>query len=328
MGNSQNPMRPDTVFRDQAIFQPTIEAAGERLGISALAVEKDYWVSQALRVLSDEFPDDFVFKGGTSLSKAYGLIERLSEDIDLLIMVGSRSRGAVDRLMKDMGVVVGRTLAATPVSEHAERGKHRTYRFGYPTEQAQTKAIATSVLLEMGVRGGARPSRRVEIHTLLGDVLEDAGTDVSEFPDLERFAVNVLHPGRTLLEKLYAIHAEALRLGADPTAAATPRIGRHLYDVSRLLTTEEVIMFLADDATVRTVLDHIETVAREHFTRGAADELRPEGGFRQSQAFDASSDVAGRLRVAYETDMEDLHYGIEPLPSWARVCGQVTASPV
>ncbi|MCL1693903.1 MAG: nucleotidyl transferase AbiEii/AbiGii toxin family protein [Actinomycetia bacterium] len=316
------------MFRNQAIFQPTIEAAGERLGISATAVEKDYWVSQALRVLGDEFPDDFVFKGGTSLSKAYGLIERFSEDIDLLIMVGPQGRGAVDRLMKDMGAVVGRTLAATSVSEHAERGKHRTYRIGYPTERVQTTAIEPSVLLEMGVRGGAQPSRRVEIHTLLGDVLEDAGADVSKFPDLERFAVNVLHPGRTLLENLYAIHAEALRLAADPTAAATPRIGRHFYDVSRLLATEEVIMFLADDATVRTVLDHIEAVSREHFTRGSVDELRPEGGFRQSQAFDASSEVAGRLRVAYETDMEDLCYGTEPLPSWEKVCGQVTASPV
>lgn len=147
MGNSQNHRRPDAVFRNQAILQPTIEAAGERLGIWAMAVEKDYWVSQALRVLGDEFPDDFVFKGGTSLSKAYGLIERFFEDIDLLIMVESRGRGAVDRLMKDMGAVVERTLAATPVSEHAEGGNHRTYRIGYPTEQVQTTAIEPSVLL-------------------------------------------------------------------------------------------------------------------------------------------------------------------------------------
>ena len=316
------------MFRDRAVFEPTIEAAGERLGISATAVEKDYWVTQVLRVLAEQFPDDFVFKGGTSLSKAYGLIERFSEDIDVLIVPGSRGRGAVDRLMKTMGEAVGDALGATPVSEHAETGKHRTYRVRYPTERSYTMAIEPSVLLEMGVRGGTQPSRRVEIHNLLGDVLEDAGTDAFAFVDLRRFAVNVLHPGRTLLEKLYAIHAEALRLAADPTAAATPRIGRHVYDISRLLATQEVITFLADDATVHTVLDHIEAVSRDHFTRGAADELRPEGGFRDSPAFDVSSNVAYRLRVAYETDMEDLSYGTEPLPSWERVCEQITASPV
>ncbi len=328
MGNSQNHWWPDTVFRNQAIFQPTIEAAGERLGISATAVEKDYWVSQALRVLGDEFPDDFVFKGGTSLSKGYGLIERFSEDIDLLIMVGSRGRGAVDRLMKDMGAVVGRTSAATPVSQHAERGKHRTYRIGYPTERAQTTAIEPSVLLEMGVRGGAQPSRRVEIRTMLGDVLTDAGTDVSGFADLERFAVNVLHPGRTLLEKLYAIHAEANRLEADPAKTATPRIGRHFYDVSRLLANDEVASFLADDTTVGMVLEEIEQVSREHFSAVTSGELRPQGGFRHSPAFDPSSDVADGLRVAYESDMEDLYYGKAPHPMWEQICRQVTSGPV
>ena len=328
MGNSQNHKRPDTVFRNQAIFQPTIEAAGERLGISAMAVEKDYWVSQALRVLSDEFPDDFVFKGGTSLSKAYGLIERFSEDIDLLIMAESRGRGAVDRLMKDMGAVVGRTLATTPMSEHAERGKHRTYRIGYPTERVQTTAIEASVLLEMGVRGGAQPSRPVEIRTMLGDVLADAGTDVSGFADLERFAVNTLHPGRTLLEKLYAIHDEAICLASDVAVAATARIGRHFYDVSQLLAADEVVTFLADDATVRTVLEEIEHVSREHFIRGVPGELRPEGGFRLSPAFDVSSDVANRLHIAYESDMEELYYGTAPPPTWEEICQQVASSSV
>ncbi|MEA2010161.1 MAG: nucleotidyl transferase AbiEii/AbiGii toxin family protein [Actinomycetota bacterium] len=316
------------MFRSQAIFQPTIEVAGERLGISAMAVEKDYWVSQALRVLGDEFPDDFVFKGGTSLSKAYGLIERFSEDIDLLIMVESRGRGAIDRLMKDMGTVVGRALAATPASEHAERGKHRTYRIGYPTERIQATAIEPSVLLEMGVRGGAQPSRRVEIRTLLGDVLADAGTDVSGFTDLQRFTVSVLHPGRTLLEKLYAIHAEAIHLASDAAVVATARIGRHFYDVSQLLAADEVVTFLADDATVRMILEEIEDVSREHFIRGVPGELRPKGGFRLSPAFDVSSDIADRLRIAYESDMEELYYGTVPPPTWEGICRQVASTSV
>jgi len=314
------------VFRDQAVFEPTIEAAAERLGITAVAVEKDYWVTQALRVLADEFPDDFVFKGGTSLSKGYGLIERFSEDIDLLIIQGTRGKGAVDRLMKDMGTAVTSTMGTTPQSEHAERGVHRTYRIAYPTERPQTTAIEPSVLLEMGVRGGDQPSRRVEISTLIGDVLHDAGTDVSGFVDLEHFTVRVLHPGRTLLEKLYAIHAEAIRLQADPAKTATPRIGRHLYDVSRLLADDEVAAFLVDAATVEAVLEEIEQVSREHFAT-TSGERRPEGGFAQSPAFDLSSDVADRLRVAYESDIEDLYYGTAPPPSWEQICRQVTSSP-
>ncbi len=315
------------MFREQAIFEPTIEAAAERLGVAATAVEKDYWVTQALRVLAGGFPDDFVFKGGTSLSKGYGLIERFSEDIDLLIIPCARGKGAVDRLMKDMGTAVADHMGATPQSEHAERGVHRTYRIPYRTDRAQTTAIEPSVLLEMGVRGGDEPSRRVEIRTLVGDVLRDAGTDISRYPDLETFAVRALHPGRTLLEKLFAIHAEAIRLRANPNMPATARFGRHFYDVSRLLDDDEVVAFLADATTVGAVLEEIEQISQQHFATRAAGELRPEGGFRHSPAFDLSSDVADRLRVAYESDIEDLYYGAAP-PSWEEICQQVTSSPV
>lgn len=316
------------MFRDKSVFQPTIEAAGEHLGVSAVIVEKDYWVSQALRVLGDEFPDDFVFKGGTSLSKAYGLIERFSEDIDLLVVAGSRGRGAVDRLMKDMGEAVGQVLGGPPISENAERGTHRTYRIGYSTGQSHDPVTRSSVLLEMGIRGGSRPCRRIEIQTMLGNVLADAGTDVSGFADLEPFSVHVLHPGRTLLEKLYAIHAEAVRLSSDVSRPVKARVGRHFYDVFQLLGNEEVAKFLADAATVSTALEEIEFISREHFARGSSGEFRPEGGFRFSPAFDASSNVAARLRIAYESDMGELYYGKGPWPTWADVCKQMSSSSV
>jgi len=55
-----------TCFRDTDEFGPTLTAAAERLGISATAIEKDYWVSEILRVLARRYGDDFIFKGGTS----------------------------------------------------------------------------------------------------------------------------------------------------------------------------------------------------------------------------------------------------------------------
>ena len=92
-----------TLFRDSEEFGPTLDAAAEHLGISATAVEKDYWVSEVLRVLARNFAGDFIFKGGTSLSKGYRIVERFSEDIDILVLPGGRGRGTTDRLMKGMG---------------------------------------------------------------------------------------------------------------------------------------------------------------------------------------------------------------------------------
>lgn len=90
-------------FRDSEEFGQALDAAAERLGISATAVEKDYWVSEVLRVLACDFATDFIFKGGTSLSKGYRIVERFSGDIDILVHPGGRGPGTTDRLMKDMG---------------------------------------------------------------------------------------------------------------------------------------------------------------------------------------------------------------------------------
>jgi predicted nucleotidyltransferase component of viral defense system len=57
------------LFRDTREFGPTLDAVAEQLGISSTAIEKDYWVSEVLRVLARDFDRDFIFKGGTSLSK-------------------------------------------------------------------------------------------------------------------------------------------------------------------------------------------------------------------------------------------------------------------
>lgn len=144
--------------------------AAQRLGITATAVEKDYWVSQALRALAREHGESLIFKGGTSLSKALGLIERFSEDVDLLIRKEGRGRAACDTLMKGMQATVESELGgpSTPFGK-SETGKHRAYRVEYPALSPPTLVVKTSVLLEMGIRGGTSPSTRCpSAHLLAG----------------------------------------------------------------------------------------------------------------------------------------------------------------
>ena len=95
------------LFRDLGEFGPTLDAAAERLGISPTAVEKDYWVSEVLRALGRDFVGDFIFKGGTSFSKGFRIVERFSEDIDVLVLPGERGRGATDKLIPDPPIGLG-----------------------------------------------------------------------------------------------------------------------------------------------------------------------------------------------------------------------------
>jgi hypothetical protein len=310
-------------LRDSDEFGPTVDAAAEQLGISSTGVEKDYWVTQVLRALGHEFAGDFVFKGGTSLSKGYGILERFSDDLDILIMRGDRSKGATDRLMKSMG-----QAAAAATEEQAdgyggaEKGVHRAYRVSYPATYRPTDVVATSVLLEMGVRGGPNPHERVPIGSLLGNVLEAAGSNLGQYDDLRPFEVAVLHPGRTLLEKLYGIHALARQLVANTLdAGKLRRNGRHFYDIYQLCGHVRVLELLADRTQVEQIMASIEETSQEEFN--ATGEQRPEGGFAASLAFDRSSDVSRQMKRAYEAVMPALYFGTEPLPTWDEICGRV-----
>jgi predicted nucleotidyltransferase component of viral defense system len=311
-------------FRDAKEFGPTLDAAAERLGISATAVEKDYWVSEALRVLARDFGGDFIFKGGTSLSKGYRLIERFSEDIDILVLPGERGRGTTDKLMKAMGRVAASGIGGEISSVGgSETGRHRSYEVTYPATRTGTTLVRTSVLLEMGVRGGEHPHELVPISCLLGDVLEAAGTDLREFADFEPFEVLVLHPARTLLEKLVHIHAVAQELAADASRQPDRRSGRHFYDVFQLLGERRVLDLLADREQVEQVLESIDEITRDNFGERVGVELRPAGGFAASLAFDLGSDMSLRLRAAYEATMPELYFGADTLPTWNAICSRV-----
>jgi hypothetical protein len=312
-----------TRFRDTAEFEPTLDAVAERLGISPMAVEKDYWVSEVLRVLVTTFPDDFIFKGGTSLSKGYGIVERFSEDIDVLVLPRDRGRGAVDKLMKAMGEAAAAGVGGAASGAGAETGRHRAFAISYPATRAPTPLIATSVLLEMGVRGGPHPHERVAIGSLLGDALRDAETDLDEYEDLAPFQVEVLHPARTLLEKLVHIHGLAVELATDEDRLPPPRCGRHFYDVHQLLDDERVLDFLRDRDQMLRVISSIDEVTRRFFGGTEGESVRPHDGFASSPAFEPTTSTSARLKAAYETTMPELYFGNAPLTSWEQICARV-----
>jgi hypothetical protein len=310
-------------FAELREFGPTLDAAAERLGISPTAVEKDYWVSQVLRVLGRDFDGDFIFKGGTSLSKGYRLVERFSEDIDVLVVPGERSRGATDRLMKAMAAAAATGVggSATGVGGR-ESGRHRSYEIAYAATREPTALIRTSVLLEMGVRGGAHPHTQVPISSLLGDALVAAGTDLGEFDDLAPFEVAVLHPGRTLLEKLVIIHALCRQLASDTDGPIDRRSGRHFYDVYQLLGDRQVLDLLADRDQIDQVMRSVEEINRAFFG-GDGVQIRPAGGFATCPAFDSTNNISSQFREAYESTMPELYFGAGPLPTWEEICARV-----
>lgn len=242
---------------------------GAARGVADTIIEKDFWVCWTLKRLFALEGQDFaslVFKGGTSLSKAYGAIRRFSEDIDLsfdradLGYTGDRdpekeglSRTKADQLIKDLVADVERYIAqkllpalrraildqlgepkAREWSLEIDRGDPQTINFHYPAALAATHYegmayITPRVKLEFGGRGDPWPTEKQIIYPYAAENFPDFFED----PDIRVIALSAQ---RTFWEKATALHAEAHR----PIGSPTPQyFSRHYYDLAMMLDSNE-----------------------------------------------------------------------------------------
>ena len=305
-------------------FAATVLAAAEQLGVLPLAVEKDYWACEALRAITIGHRGEVVFKGGTSLEKLR-IIRRFSEDLDLLVVGDYESNRAAQGALKSMiQAAAGATHGETSGGQSGGKPGifHRSAYLSPPlTNSAQPGAIAdaSAILIELGQSGGPNPHDERTVTSLLSRQLDAAGFEVSPWSDLAGFDVAVLHPGRTLVEKLLRINNLAVDPTAQDGAHGWPGIGRQFYDVWALLGTTEVLDFLGDKPLVADVLASCYRISHA-FT---PDRPVPQGGFAASPAFDSSRPLTDRLRTEHEAAMDGLYYGTDGPPSFDDVLNRV-----
>jgi len=261
----------------EALFDQTASLKG----ISPEIVEKDFWVCWILcQIFRLQGLPRLIFKGGTSLSKAFGIINRFSEDIDLVINrheLGfsgpndpANQRGAnlrnrtierlkstcrhviaeefMPRLQVQIGSIIGLqgwTLEADPDTPDGD-----TVEFKYPagiSDSLTEGYIKRAVRLELGCRGDQVPSER-------GKVVPYAA---EAFPDqfhVREANVSVLGAERTFWEKVTMLHREYYR--AEAGKPATERIFRHYHDVVAISKHERGLAAMKDLALLEQVAVH------------------------------------------------------------------------
>lgn len=127
----------------------------------------------------------------------------------------------------------------------------------YPAATAPAPGLDAHIRVDYGVGGGAMPQDEVAVGSLLGDVVATQGLDVRQFGDLQPFRITVLHPARTLLEKLCLVHHNAVRLLHDQSYQMRSPQARHYYDLFHLLdpARSPALGWLADQGDWQPVLD-------------------------------------------------------------------------
>jgi hypothetical protein len=243
--------------------------AAEKAGRPIHLLEKDTWVVWALQTLyGTALGDHLVFKGGTSLSKAYNAIRRFSEDVDLTYDIRALAHDLVgeneealpktrseekrwsSEVRKRLPVWVSETVSPLIVDAISAQSLPATVRvevdklfIDYETVAGGSGYVAPSVMLEFGARSTGEPAS-------VRDISCDAAglVDGIEFPTARP---RVMHAERTFWEKATAIHVFCLqeRLRGE-------RFSRHWHDIVRLDDIGIADSAIADCALAKSVAQH------------------------------------------------------------------------
>lgn len=231
-------------------FEQALLRAAAHHGLGEQFIEKDYYVTEILRIIAMDYGDKVMFKGGTSLSKGWGLITRFSEDIDLFVNPARfdprPGKNKLDKILKGLADDIADHPALTWLREEGRTigGLGRNDVFAYETRFGELPGIRAAVRLEPGIQSGDFPTEVVPITSLVAQYLVELGpSDFAEVDDLAGFDMCLLHYRRTFVEKMFALHGKVVRLLEDGHPLG--RDARHYPDLYVLAGKHEVRSMLA-----------------------------------------------------------------------------------
>lgn len=238
------------LHEDKTLFRQAVIATAEQLNIPEIFIEKDYWVTYALHtIFHDSIGGETVFKGGTALSKCFSLIERFSEDIDLVV---KRREGETDNQLKKkikrVGSVVLPMMPEVEVEGLTRKmGMNRKTAHSYPQIfDGRFGQIRDVIVVEATWYGYYEPYNEQSLSTYIHDMMVDKGQQemIEEF-SLQPFQVNVLHVNRTLCEKIMSLVRFCYT--ENPMDDLKMKI-RHVYDLHKMLEEQGLSNFFDSDA--------------------------------------------------------------------------------
>lgn len=253
-------------------------AIANEKGMTPFSVEKDWWVSRTLDIIFKmDIAKHLVFKGGTSLSKAWKLIHRFSEDIDLAIdktffegYEGDISKSQIKKLRKEAGKYTTETFFEELKQAFLDKGFNdlefkviesqdsdqdpRVLEIYYPNViKSNSDYILPRVQLEISCRSLREPFSEKIFGSLVDEVYQD-----KTFAE-PLFKVPTVNPERTFLEKLFLLHEEFHR---PVDKIRVDRLSRHLYDIFQLSRAGIAEIAFNDQALYETIVAHRYKYAR------------------------------------------------------------------
>jgi hypothetical protein len=278
-------------------FADLLRAVAEWKKQRAAIIEKDYYLTRALHSLSEKHSGEFILKGGTSLSKGWNLLDRFSEDLDILVRAeadwgASRRDTRLKALRDTIGSTPGLKLDSKDKRNRAETGVSRTAVYGYESVATDVPGLGKNILFEAGYRGCPDANVKRPIQSIVSEYAADNGhADLAE--DLRPFDIDLQDLKRTFVEKGFAIH------GAYSRDLCVNRM-RHYYDLARLCGLDEIKSYAGTDEYRKCVND-VKKICIESFP----DQAVPDGdSLSASPAFNLTAETFAALELNYKREAE------------------------
>lgn len=224
------------LHHDKEAFEELVIGAANELHIPANVIEKDYFVTLTLKKLSTKLKD-MVFKGGTSLTKCYQLLDRFSEDIDISYTAESGVPG--DARKKQLKKAVVSTLESLELTINnleytRSRRNYNCYCASYPSIYDNSPFLKQELVLETYVALLPFPTVTRMVDNYLYRFLKKINRlDIAEQYDLMPFPITTQAIERTLVDKIFAICDYYLD-------GKTEKHSRHLYDIHKIYNNMEI----------------------------------------------------------------------------------------
>jgi hypothetical protein len=241
-------------------FNSLIKETADLLGIRDVFVEKDYWITLVLKRLADsEYSNLVVFKGGTSLSKGYKLINRFSEDVDIAIINDSTMVGnQLKNLIRNVEKTISRDLSEIDVQGITSKGsKFRKSVFYYPIigDNNLNQNVSSKLLIETNSFANPHPYVNLEIRSMICEFLEYSHrSDLIKTYGLEPFTLNILDKRRTFIEKIVSLIR--FSFSENSITGISEKI-RHFYDIYYLLNDTECKTYFDSESFIKDITDII-----------------------------------------------------------------------
>lgn len=234
------------LHEEKALFRQAIQFTADQMKIRAIYVEKDYWVTYALYIIfKDPIGKDTVFKGGTALSKCYDMIDRFSEDIDMVVLRRQgESNNKMSIKLKTISEVVATVLPEVAIDSITHKmGMNRKTAHSYNKEfNGDYGQVRDVIILESTWLGYYEPFTTKSIVSYVGQMmLNNNQAEIAEENGLLPFDLLALEPTRTICEKIMSL--VRFSYGENPVDDLKKKI-RHIYDLHQLLRQKEFAEFL------------------------------------------------------------------------------------